>query len=121
MTLLYQLAVSAVALPLLALAHGADLAIPLTTTVVLSMGFQIVIVASLSYLGWFVLISRYPASRLSAFSFLTPLFGVAAAALILGDTLTPPSRSPWCWSPAASGWSTGRADGCRQRRWRRPD
>ncbi|GGB42870.1 multidrug DMT transporter permease [Tistrella bauzanensis] len=88
-TLLYQLAVSAVALPLLALAHGADLAIPLTTTVVLSMGFQIVIVASLSYLGWFVLISRYPASRLSAFSFLTPLFGVAAAALILGDTLTP--------------------------------
>ncbi|MEN3161696.1 DMT family transporter [Tistrella mobilis] len=88
-TLLYQLGVSAVALVVLALVMGADLAIPLTDTVIGAMAFQIVGVASLSYLGWFVLISRYPASRLSAFSFLTPLFGVGAAAAVLGDALTP--------------------------------
>jgi len=35
------------------------------------------------------LIQRYSASRLSAFTFLTPLFGVAAGHLVLGDPLTP--------------------------------
>src|SRR5262249_462681 len=35
------------------------------------------------------LIARYSASRLSAFTFLTPLFGVAAGHLVLGDPLTP--------------------------------
>ena len=38
---------------------------------------------------WFALILRYSASRLSAFTFLTPLFGVAAGHLVLGEPLTP--------------------------------
>ena len=38
---------------------------------------------------WFGLVVRYSASRLSAFSFLTPLFGVAAGHLIMGDPITP--------------------------------
>lgn len=37
------------------------------------------------YLAWFWLISRYPAGRLSSFSFLTPLFGLLAGALVLGE------------------------------------
>ena len=44
---------------------------------------------SLTYLAWFALIQRYSASRLSAFTFLTPLFGVAAGHLVLGEPLTP--------------------------------
>ena len=38
---------------------------------------------------WFVLVMRYSANRLSAFTFLTPLFGVAAGHLVLGEPLTP--------------------------------
>ena len=38
---------------------------------------------------WFALIVKFSASRLSAFTFLTPLFGVAAGHLVLGEPLTP--------------------------------
>jgi drug/metabolite transporter (DMT)-like permease len=38
---------------------------------------------------WFGLIKAYSASKLSAFSFITPLFGVVASYFILHDTLTP--------------------------------
>jgi drug/metabolite transporter (DMT)-like permease len=35
------------------------------------------------------MIARYSATRLSAFTFLSPLFGVAAGHLVLNDPLTP--------------------------------
>jgi drug/metabolite transporter (DMT)-like permease len=38
---------------------------------------------------WFALIVRYSANRLSAFTFLTPIFGVAAGYLVLNEPLTP--------------------------------
>jgi drug/metabolite transporter (DMT)-like permease len=38
---------------------------------------------------WFALVQRYSASKLSAFTFITPLFGVVASYFILHDTLTP--------------------------------
>jgi len=38
---------------------------------------------------WYALVTRYSANRLSAFTFLTPLFGVAAGHLVLGEPLTP--------------------------------
>jgi drug/metabolite transporter (DMT)-like permease len=44
---------------------------------------------SVTFVIRFALIARYSASRLSAFTFLTPLFGVAAGHLPLGDPLTP--------------------------------
>ena len=47
------------------------------------------LVVSFTFSAWFALIVRYSASRLSAFTFLTPLFGVAAGHLVLGDPLTP--------------------------------
>ena len=40
-------------------------------------------------MAWFALMVRYSASRLSAFTFLTPLFGVAAGNLVLGEPITP--------------------------------
>ena len=43
---------------------------------------------SVTFAIWFALIARYSASRLSAFTFLTPLFGVAAGHLVLGEPLT---------------------------------
>jgi hypothetical protein len=37
------------------------------------------------------------ASKLSAFSFITPLFGVIGGYFIMHDTLTPASRLRPCW------------------------
>ena len=53
-----------------------------------SMAFQSVIVAFASYLTWFWLLRHYPATRLSAFSFLTPVFGLVFAALALGEAIS---------------------------------
>jgi drug/metabolite transporter (DMT)-like permease len=47
-----------------------------------------VIVAFFSYLIWFWLLQRYPASGLASFSFWTPLFGVLAGWLLPGERLT---------------------------------
>ncbi len=54
-----------------------------------SVTYQCVVVAFASYLTWYWLVGRYPAGRLAAFSFLTPLLGVVAAWLLLGEPLTP--------------------------------
>jgi drug/metabolite transporter (DMT)-like permease len=89
-TLLYQLFVSAVALPPLSLLLGEPGIGVVTPAIAAALLFQIVVVATLSYLGWFWLIRHYPATRLSAFSFLTPVFGVLAGGLLLGEPLTAP-------------------------------
>lgn len=88
-TLLYQLAVGAV---LLLMAGGAmdqwHLG-PMTPVAWASLAFQGIGVAFASFLAWFWLLRHYLASRLSAFSFLTPLFGVGFGVLLLGDPLDP--------------------------------
>jgi drug/metabolite transporter (DMT)-like permease len=84
-TLLYQLGVSAVVLPALSWAMGEPGIVAATPLVLGMLAYQIVAVAFVSYLAWFWLISRYPAGRLSSFSFLTPLFGLMAGALLLGE------------------------------------
>jgi drug/metabolite transporter (DMT)-like permease len=87
--LFYQLATSAVVLPLASPLFGEAGVTAPTPLVLASLAFQIVIVAFASYLAWFWLITRYPASHLSAFSFFTPLFGVLAGAVLLNEPLTP--------------------------------
>jgi len=42
-----------------------------------------------SLLLWFALLRRYLASRLGAFSFLTPMFGVALGAWLLDERVSP--------------------------------
>lgn len=56
--------------------------------VVLSLVYQSVIVAFASYLVWFQLIHVYPVGKLSAFTFLTPVFGVFSGVFILKEELT---------------------------------
>ena len=53
-----------------------------------SLVFQSLVVAFASYLAWFWLLRHYPATRLSAFSFLTPMFGLLFAALALGESIS---------------------------------
>ena len=88
-TLLYQLAVSAVILLPVSAGFGETGITALTPAIIAALIYQILMVASGSYLVWFWLISRYPATRLSAFSFLTPVLGVLAGALILAEPVTP--------------------------------
>ncbi|PTD97552.1 DMT family transporter [Pseudothauera lacus] len=88
-TLLYQLVVSALILPPLALLMGEPGIFAPSPLVWASLAFQIVVVASASYLGWFWLVRQYPATRLSSFSFLTPVMGVLAGGVLLGEPLTP--------------------------------
>jgi drug/metabolite transporter (DMT)-like permease len=54
-----------------------------------ALAYQTVWVVPVTFVVWFALVMRYSANRLSAFTFLTPLFGVAAGHLVLGDPLTP--------------------------------
>lgn len=86
--LLYQLAVSALCLPALSWLVGEPGIVDPSPLVLGMLGYQIVIVAGASYLAWFWLVSRYPAGRLSSFSFLTPLFGLLAGALLLGEPVS---------------------------------
>jgi drug/metabolite transporter (DMT)-like permease len=87
--LLYQLIVSAPMLALCAQIFGERVAEPPSAVALGSLLYQTLWVASFTFLAWFALVQRYSASRLSAFTFLTPLFGVAAGHVVLGDPLTP--------------------------------
>ncbi|MBM3538187.1 MAG: DMT family transporter [Alphaproteobacteria bacterium] len=87
-TLFYQLGVSAVVLLLLSLLLGERGVFAATPFIWGAFAFQAIIVAFVTYLAWFWLVANYPAGRLSAFTFLTPLFGVIAGALLLDEPLS---------------------------------
>lgn len=87
-TLFYQLSVSAIVLFALALLRGETHTVHLTALAIASLAYQAVIVAFVSYLTWFWLLTRYMASRLSVFSFLTPLFGVTFGVVLLGESFS---------------------------------
>ncbi|WP_250463107.1 DMT family transporter [Caballeronia sp. GAFFF2] len=87
-TLFYQLAVSAVMLLALAAVTGQTHVDALPPLAIASLVYQAVVVAFVSYLTWFWLLTRYMASRLSVFSFLTPIFGVTFGVLLLGEHFT---------------------------------
>jgi drug/metabolite transporter (DMT)-like permease len=53
------------------------------------LAYQAFWVVGLTFVLWFALVKTYSASKLSAFTFITPLFGVAASYFIMHDTLTP--------------------------------
>jgi drug/metabolite transporter (DMT)-like permease len=87
-TLLYQLIVSAPMLALAAHIIGERVTEPPSVIALASLAYQTFWVVSITFLAWFALIQRYSASRLSVFTFLTPLFGVAAGHIVLGEPLT---------------------------------
>jgi drug/metabolite transporter (DMT)-like permease len=87
-TLLYQLVVSAVVLPLGSIAMGERGIFGITPLIIACLAYQIVWVAFVTYLAWFWLIRHYPASRLASFTFLTPLFGVIAGGTLLHEPIT---------------------------------
>jgi drug/metabolite transporter (DMT)-like permease len=87
-TLFYQLAVSALLMAGAAALAGEGLRTGLSPLPLASIVFQAVVVCFASYLLWFWLIRHYPATQLSAFTLLTPVFGLLAGVLLLGEPMT---------------------------------
>jgi drug/metabolite transporter (DMT)-like permease len=87
-TLLYQLVVCVPIVTLGALVFGERITAMPSAVAFGSLAYQTVVVGT-TFSLWFALIVKFSASRLSAFTFLTPLFGVAAGHLVLGEPLTP--------------------------------
>lgn len=86
-TLGYQLAVSIPVLAVAAMVFGESLTAAPGAGAVGWLAYQTVWVVGITYGLWFALVKHYSASRLSAFTFLTPLFGVAAGHVVLGEAI----------------------------------
>jgi drug/metabolite transporter (DMT)-like permease len=87
--LAYQVAISIPILAFAALVSGETLTRVPGLLAISVMAYQAFWVVGLTFLLWFGLVKAYSASKLSAFSFITPLFGVVASYFILHDRLTP--------------------------------
>lgn len=89
-TMMYQLAVSVPLLAIGALIAGepAHINPAPSALAIAALAYQSLYVVPVTFVIWFALIVRYSAGRLSAFTFLTPLFGVAAGHFVLGDPIT---------------------------------
>jgi drug/metabolite transporter (DMT)-like permease len=85
--LLYQLAGAAV-IGILVLPFSGPAIRDLTTVPVLALAFQSIYIVAFTYVLWFWLLRRYPASGLTSFAFLSPAFGVLCGAVFLGEPLT---------------------------------
>lgn len=88
MQLLYQLTVSAPLLIGFAVIAGA-------TTLAMTPGLwgifsvQVILVVCVGFLTWFWVLSVYPASDMTAFAFLAPVFGVLLGWLFLDEPVSP--------------------------------
>ena len=83
--LFYQVAVSALTLPFLSLALGEPWNWSWSVFGWTSMLLQTLVGAFASYLTWMWLLGHYPATRISAFVFLTPVFALVVGALWLNE------------------------------------
>jgi drug/metabolite transporter (DMT)-like permease len=87
-TFLYQLLFSIPVLMLISLILEPKWIINLNRVVLLSLLYQSIIVAFISFLVWFRLIHNYSVSRLSAFTLFGPIFGVLFGTLFLKEEFT---------------------------------
>jgi drug/metabolite transporter (DMT)-like permease len=87
-TLFYQVAVTAVVAPILSLALGETWSFSYSSYAWGSLAAQTVIGAFASYLTWMWLLRHYPATQMSSFTFLTPVFALAFGVALLQEPLT---------------------------------
>jgi len=87
-TLFYQVAVTAAVCPFLSLALGESWGFAYSAWAWTSIGLQTVIGAFASYLTWMWLLRHYPATKMSSFTFLTPLFALVFGVVLLAEPLT---------------------------------
>jgi drug/metabolite transporter (DMT)-like permease len=88
--LFYQIAASALMLPIASILIGERWSVSqLSAFAWGSLFLQTLVGAFASYLAWMWLLSRYPATKLGAFTFLTPVFALLIGAFWLGEAVTP--------------------------------
>lgn len=87
-TLLYQTVFSIPVLFLLSRIFGEQPIGHINGLILISVAYQGIVIAFISYLLWFLLVHSYPVSRLSAFTFLTPVFATLAGVFLLKELLT---------------------------------
>jgi len=87
-TLFYQVAVTAVVAPVLSLALGETWSLNYSAYAWGSLAAQTVIGAFASYLAWMWLLRHYPATQMSSFTFLTPVFALVFGVVLLHEPLT---------------------------------
>ena len=87
-TFLYQLVFSIPILLIVSIILEPKWIYKIDPYIVASLFYQSVIIAFITYLVWFKLIHNYSVSRLSAFTFFTPIFGVLFGILFLHEELT---------------------------------
>ncbi len=88
--LFYQIAASALMLPVASYLTGERWSVSaLSSFAWVSLVLQTFIGAFASYLAWMWLLTRYPATKLGAFTFLTPVFALVIGAFWLGEAVTP--------------------------------
>lgn len=87
--LYYQVAVSTITLPVLSLALGEAWDFSFSGFAIGSLAVQTVVGAFASYLAWMWMLGRYPATKISVFVFLTPIFALIFGALWLKEPVTP--------------------------------
>ena len=87
-TFLYQLFFSIPILFLVSLFVEPKWVYRIDTYIVASLFYQSVIIAFISYLIWFKLIHEYSVSKISAFTFFAPIFGVIFGVFFLNEEFT---------------------------------
>ena len=87
-TFLYQLVFSIPILFIASLIIEPQWITKIDLTIAASLFYQSVIVAFLSYFIWFKLIHSYAVSKLSAFTFFAPVFGVLFGTMFLSEEFT---------------------------------
>ena len=87
-TLFYQVAVTTVVAPLLSLALGETWSLAYSAHAWASLAAQTAIGAFASYLAWMWLLRHYPATQMSSFTFLTPVFALVFGVVLLHEHLT---------------------------------
>ena len=87
--MIYQLAISAPLLLVWGLLSGERMTHWPGAIALAAFTYQTVWVVGCTFLIWLVLMKSYPAGKLSAFTFITPLFGVAAGHYVLNEPLSP--------------------------------
>jgi len=86
--LMYQIGCTAATVPWLSVLLGETWSFDWSPLAWSSMLVQTVIGAFASYLTWMWMLGRYPATKISAFVFLTPLFALLFGVLLLGEKAT---------------------------------
>ena len=87
-SLFYQLSVTALVCPLLSLALGETWGFDYAALTWGSVFLQTAVGAFASYLAWMWMLRHYPATQMSTFTFLTPLFALVFGVVLLGEPLT---------------------------------